>query len=223
MGNKEKGVVCVALRQLDEFISSLYPWSAKKAGVIISRGLAVKTENWEFFHLAALQVWKSAKRTDWLTNAIIAFGDYNIAYNLLYGVLCFEACGKKSFWKFRRPHALHAEDKIRLIDFCLANPNRMSVLIYIMHLLRLAKALPYECQKKLYFEYLARYFEFTDSGDFLDVYEMWTDLSPDLREHLHKLIRGALAMFRIRAGNHPFAFEATQDADGNTAIKPGQN
>lgn len=223
MGNKEKSGVCVALRQLDEFIISLHPWTAKKARAKIRQGLAANTENWEFFHLAAMRLWKSAKKTDWLADAIIAFGDYNLAYNLLYAALSFEAYGKESFWKFWLPPALSAEDKTRLIVFCLANPHRMSVLIRIMDLLRLAKVVPYECQKKLYCEYLARYYEFTDSGDFLDVYEMWIDLSPDLREHLHKLIRGTLAMFRARMSAKAHPIEVVECQNDKVEIEPGKH
>jgi len=199
--------------------------AGKRIGALIDRGLENETDSLEFVHLVAMKILKEVKQSNYLADKLTAFGDYEVCYTILLVSLGHEANKKKPFWRFWRPLVFRSEEKRRLIDFLLAHTSKMQIFGDLRMLLCLARVVPYECQQKLLREYLAVYGEFTTPADFLDVYDMWGDLSPDLREQLRELMKAALMHFRFRMWKKDQVgeVEVVENKNREEEPKPGSN
>ena len=188
------------LKQFTDCITEAIGHRARKRIYgLANQGIENETRSREFLYLVATQILKEVRQSNYLTDKLIKFADYEVTVVLLFTSLGHEANGKKSFWRFGWPLFFRDEEKERLIDVFLAGKNDMRVFSDIRFLLCFAKTIPYQCQQRVYCEYMALIGKFTTAADFLSVYEMWVDLSPDLREDLRQMMGDILRRFSPRA------------------------
>ncbi len=222
------GSALLRLKQFADFIAEAIGHQIRNnIYTIANHGLEAKIKTAESVGLIAEQILRKIKRPDYMVRKLIAFGDHEVAFNLLYVALHYETQNARSFWKFRRPLVLRHEDKNRLINFCLADQNEIRLFANIRFLLNLAKVIPYESQQKLLLEYLMLQDRFTTPADFLDVYDMWRDLSPDLRERLRQLMKSALMYTRFKLWREkrsgPMGVDVVENMAEEVGSKPDSN
>lgn len=165
---------------------------------LIGEGIDNKTENAELLSLAASKILKGVAQSNYLTDKLIEFGDREVAYTVLSVSLARELAGKPGLFSRDRLLIFRVEEKERLIDLLLSGEDKLRIFCITRWLLCLAGAIPYKSQELLCRAYLELHGEFTTPDDFLDVYEMWEDLAPYLREDLRRIIKNALVRFRFR-------------------------
>lgn len=121
----------------------------------------------------------------------------NLASFFLFSSLLLEREPKPVFFARKPPPPFHKQEKAELISYIIDGYGSKSgslllKLFFVRTLLMYAKYVPYESQCYAFITYFNIFPEFLGTDDLINVYDLWQDISPNLRGSLKEQIRTAL-------------------------------